>query len=249
MDENELYHDPDTVRFYDLENGGARPDFDFCVVMAAQARSVLDLGCGTGQLAVLLADGGRREVVGIDPAGAMLDIARERAGGVLVEWVVEDARTVRLGRRFDLIVMTGHAFQVFLTRDDGLAVLETVAAHLAPPGRFVFDTRNPARREWEEWTPEQSRMTVPDDRLGEVTVWNDVEFDEATNVATYTTFYRTEADGRTVSARAQIAFPTLEEVEDLAIDAGLRIERMLGEWDGTPWQDSAREIVVIGGLA
>ena len=61
-----LYHDPDLTRFYDLENGW-REDFDYCVGMARGALSVLDLGCGTGQLAAVLANDGARRVVGVDP--------------------------------------------------------------------------------------------------------------------------------------------------------------------------------------
>ena len=116
---------------------------------------VLDLGCGTGLLAAALGEGG--EVFGVDPAAAMLDVARRRAGGQRVTWVEADARTVRLGRRFDLIVMTGHAFQVLLTDDDQRAVCETIAAHLVPGGTFIFDSRNPAAEEWREWTPAASR--------------------------------------------------------------------------------------------
>src|SRR6185295_14259902 len=110
-----LYSDPDLVQFYDIENERG-VDFDYCVRFAQGARSVLDLGCGTGQLAAALVDG--RSVSGVDPASAMLDIARRRVGGESVDWVEADARTVRLGRRFDLVLLTGHAFQVFLTPDD-----------------------------------------------------------------------------------------------------------------------------------
>jgi SAM-dependent methyltransferase len=249
MDGNELYHLPDLVRFYDPLYGGARADFDFCMRLAKNASSVLDLGCGTGQLTVAMADGGRRAVFGLDPAGPMLDVARARPGGERVTWVCEDARSVRLGRRFELIVMTGHAFQVFLTREDRLAALQTFAAHLSPGGRFVFDTRNPACREWEEWTPERSRESLHHTRLGAVTVWNDVECDAETGIVTYDTHYEVAAEGRTYSARSRIAFPSKAEVAELIGEAGLRVEGWLGDWDGSPWHENAREIIALGGTA
>lgn len=242
-----LYHDPDLTRFYDLENGW-REDFDYCVGMARGALSILDLGCGTGQLAAVLANDGARRVVGVDPADPMLDIARSRPGGDCVTWVCADARTVRLEQSFDLIVMTGHAFQVFLTPDDRLAVLRTVAAHLAPEGRFVFDTRNPVCREWEEWTPERSQRVLQDAELGKIVIWDDVALDAATGVVTYETHYEPETTGRRYSARARIAFPERVEVEKLVGAAGLRIDGILGDWTGSPWQDDAREIIVVGGL-
>ncbi|CAM5400341.1 Trans-aconitate 2-methyltransferase [Mycolicibacterium aubagnense] len=132
---------------------------------------MLDLGCGTGQLTAALVDG--RAVVGVDPAGAMLDVAQRRPGGEKVDWIEADARTVRLGRKFDLIVLTGHAFQVFLTRDDRLAVLATIAAHLAPGGHFLFDSRNPMAEAWREWIPEPSQETVHHPRFGMVKGWYD----------------------------------------------------------------------------
>ncbi|WP_404934169.1 class I SAM-dependent methyltransferase [Nitratireductor sp. L15S-10] len=65
-----LYAEPDVAQFYDFR-GAARPDLAFCGKLAGNARSVLDLGCGTGELAALLSAG--RRVVGVDPAAAMLD--------------------------------------------------------------------------------------------------------------------------------------------------------------------------------
>ena len=48
----------------------------------------------------------------------MAKAAAARPGGARVQWITGDARTIRLGRRFDLVVLTGHAFQVFLTDYD-----------------------------------------------------------------------------------------------------------------------------------
>src|SRR3546814_10383004 len=107
----------------DLLENGCGADFDFCRRLAAEAKSVLDLGCGTGELAVALSEG--CDVVGVDPAPAMIEVARRRPGGDRVTWIEADARDLRLGRRFDLVLLTGHAFQVFLTRDDQAAELRS----------------------------------------------------------------------------------------------------------------------------
>ncbi len=245
MEDDPLYRDPDIARFYDLENGW-REDLAFCTGLAEGCGSVLDLGCGTGRLAARLAADGRRDVAGVDPAPAMLEIARTRPGGERVSWTCEDARTVRLGRRFDLVVLTGHAFQVFLTGGDRRDILATIAAHLAPGARFVFDTRNPACREWEEWTPERSRETLRHESLGDIVVWNDFERDDATGIVTYGTHYEVPAEGRTYSARSRIAFPSREEVAALMDETGLEVESWLGSWDGSPWHADAREIIVLG---
>ncbi|WP_420345240.1 class I SAM-dependent methyltransferase [Pelagibius sp.] len=242
-DDDRLYQDPALARFYDLENGWAA-DFDTCLGLAEEAASVLDLGCGTGELAARLADG--RAVVGIDPAAPMLAVARQRPGGDRVEWLEADARGLDLGRRFDLIVLTGHAFQVFLTADDQRAVLATIARHLAPEGRFIFDSRNPAAGAWRGWTPERSRRSLAHPQLGAVEAWNDVAQDAATGIVTYRTHYRVAASGQTFSAASKLRFTDKVTLTALLTEAGLHVERWLGDWQGGPSTDDSPELIPIG---
>ncbi len=246
MSQDRLYRDPQLARLYDLDNAGPRADFEFCRRLAERADSVLDLGCGTGELAASLAPGSR--VVGVDPAAAMLTVARDRPGGQRVEWVEADARSLRLGQRFALVMMTGHAFQTLLWPEDRLAALETIAAHLAPGGRFVFDTRNPAVEEWREWTPQNSTRTFEHARFGVVRAWGDVWQDAVTGIVTYQTHYRF-ADGRHISAASQIAFPSKGELGAGMQEAGLAVQRWLGAWDGSPWDAGQPEIIPLGRLA
>ena len=85
-----LYDDPALAGFYDWDNPWTS-DFDWFLSLVEGARSVLDLGCGTGIFSAALAARGA-EVVGVDPAGPMLAIARARKGGERVTWVQADAR-------------------------------------------------------------------------------------------------------------------------------------------------------------
>lgn len=247
MTDDRLYHDPDLAQFYDLENGWDA-DLDYCAQLAAGCASMLDLGCGTGEFAATLAQRGMRDVVGVDPAQAMLDIAAQRPGGEHVRWVAADARTVQLDQRFELIVLTGHAFQVFLTDDHRAAVLRTIASHLAPTGRFIFDSRNPADEAWTRWTPERSRRRLTHPSLGSVLAWNDATHDPLSGVVTYHTHYEVVADGRRHAASAQIAFPARSQIGSLAEEAGLEIQDWMGDWTGTPWAPDAREIICLGRL-
>jgi ubiquinone/menaquinone biosynthesis C-methylase UbiE len=241
-----LYGDPDLAQFYDLENGWAE-DLDYCRNLADGCASVLDLGCGTGLFAASLAEGTGRAMVGVDPAAAMLDVAARRPGGEHVQWILDDARTVRLDRRFDLVVLTGHAFQVFLTDEDRSSVLRTVAAHLAPEGRFIFDSRNPEFGQWRAWTPANSRRHIEHPALGRVLAWNDASCDPVTGIVTYGTFYKL-ADGRLYSSQSKIGFPSQERLASLIDAAGLTVERWLGDWSGTPFSSASPEIIPIGML-
>ena len=248
--EDRLYHDAELAQFYDLDNGWG-DDLDYCRKLAGTAQSILDLGCGTGIFAATLAGeraacGGPVDITGVDPAAAMLDIARHRAGGDHVTWIEADARQLRLGRRFDLVLLTGHAFQVFLTETDRLAVLRTIAAHLKPTGRFIFDTRNPAMAEWRGWLPDQTRRRLYHPAFGTIEAWNDRSFDAETSIVTYETHYRRLDTGQVFSADSRIAFPGRDSLERLMAAAGLVAETWLSTWRGDPASGTAKEIIPIG---
>jgi SAM-dependent methyltransferase len=250
MPENEstddrLYSDPDLVQFYDIENEGGA-DLAYCLRLAKDRRSVLDLGCGTGQLAAALADG--RSVAGVDPAAAMLKVARHRPNGQKVDWVEADARDVRLGRKFDLVLLTGHAFQVFLTQNDQASVLRTIAHHLAPGGLFIFDSRNPEMEEWRSWNPQESERILEHPLLGKIKAWNDTARDTVTGVVTYETNYEVLASGRRLSAKSKIAFPTREALDEMLDDAGLHVEDWLGDWTGGTCCRTSPEMIPVGRL-
>lgn len=244
--EDRFYGDPWFAQFYDCNFGPDRADFAFCRHLARNAASVLDLGCGTGTLLAELSQG--REAWGVDPAGAMLEIARQRPGGERARWMKADARSVRLDRRFDLVLLTGHAFQVFLTREDQAAALETIARHLSPDGCFVFDTRNPLLQAWKNWTPEKSRERINHPQHGSVVVWNDVADDPATGIVTYETHYRVVETDKTHSAVSRIAFPALDTVRELMDAAGLVAEQWYGDWRGGALRDDSPDIIPVGRL-
>jgi SAM-dependent methyltransferase len=165
-----------------------------------------------------------------------------------VTWLEADARDVRLGRRFDLVLLTGHAFQVFLTPEDQRAVLSTIARHLGPRGRFLFDSRNPNAEAWLNWTPERSRRTLVHPQHGTVEAWNDAAHDPATGIVTYETHYRVVASGRHLAARSQIKFTPKDALEYLVAESGLHATRWMGDWQGTAWTPRSKEIIPLGGL-
>lgn len=80
----------------------------------------------------------------------MLAVARRRGD---VEWVAGTAASMAFDREFDLVVMTGHAFQVLVGDEELRASLTAIRRALADGGRFGFETRNPLARAWERWNP------------------------------------------------------------------------------------------------
>ncbi len=151
-----------------------RRDLDPYIAMVDEfgARSVLDIGCGTGTFACLLAARGI-EVTGVDPAAAMLDVARTKPGAEAVQWV-HGAVTALPALQVDAAFMTGNVAQVFLTDDAWNTVLRVARDALRPGGRLVFETRVPARRAWERWTPDLTRVSVDVPGVGIVESWEDL---------------------------------------------------------------------------
>jgi SAM-dependent methyltransferase len=84
---------------------------------ALGAHVVLDVGCGTGTFACMLAAEGKK-VIGIDPAAASLDVARRKPAAGRVRWLEGEA-TGLPPVRADLVTMTGNVAQVFLTDTNG----------------------------------------------------------------------------------------------------------------------------------
>lgn len=241
-----LYRDPALAQFYDLNNGWGDAK-TFCAGLAQDAKSVLDLGCGTGMLIATLAP--ECEAVGADPAAAMLEIARTRPGGDQATWIEADAGALRLDQRFDLIVMTGNAFQTLLSEDAQRAALATIAYHLTPQGRFIFDTRSPEDEDWRTWTPEASLRHLAHPRLGRIDAWNDVAQDAATGIVTYQTHYRVAQSGQMFSAASQIAFTPRDKLCAMLADAGLRVDQWYGDWQGSPGTEASLSFIPLGGLA
>ena len=153
------FADPRLAPLYDIFDDD-RSDLHVyaAIVEELGAQSVLDIGCGTGSFAVLLAARGV-DVVGVDPAVASLDVARAKPGAERVRWLEGDATTLP-PLAVDLATMTGNVAQAIVEPDDWSGTLASIHEALRPGGCLVFETRDPARRAWEEWTPEATRRVV-----------------------------------------------------------------------------------------
>ncbi|KZL12674.1 class I SAM-dependent methyltransferase [Pseudovibrio sp. Ad26] len=243
MTHRTIFTDPDLAQFYELAPRD-RADHTFCKVLANGAHSVLDLGCGTGELTVQLAED--RHVVGLDPAAAMLELAGKRHNGEQVQWIQADARSFDLGETFDLICLTGHSFQFFLTEEDQLAALKMIAKHLSPEGQFVFDTRNPNFPGRKTRCKEETLSQTQHPDLGAIESWNLSEYDEVTQTLSFTNAYKRLETGEIFSAPSQIKYTTQDKVDQLLEEAGLCVETWLGEWTGEPYHSVSREIIPIG---
>lgn len=237
-----IFSERQLATLYDLLAPWGEPDDQFYLPLVMAARSVLDIGCGTGQLLRAARGAGHTgRLVGLDPAGAMLDVARSRTD---IEWILGDLSTVSLDREFDLIVMTGHAFQVFLTDDQLRAALAAIRAALADDGRFAFETRNPAARAWERWTPDHIReLITPDGVVVSLSYTDEPSVDG--EFVRFTHRFMSPSWDEPQLSQSTLRFLDADTLAGFLSDAGLTIEEQYGTWDRQPLTATSPEIITI----
>lgn len=216
-----IFDDPRLAPLYDLFNVD-RSDLDAYVSIADEfdARRILDVGCGTGVLALMLAERGR-EVTGVDPAAASLEVARSKPGADKVRFLLGDATTLP-PMQVDLATMTGNVAQVFLTDDDWTATLAGIHQALRPGGRLVFESRDPARRVWEDWIRDWTPQHLELAELGVVESWAEVTRVDGPLV----TFAGATSlpDGTVVPSSSTLRFREREELEASLTATGFSVD-------------------------
>lgn len=236
------YVDPRLVALYDIETTRGA-DTDFYIGLAADlgARTIIDLGCGTGRLTCELASEGRR-VIGVDPAPAMLAVARRQPGAEQVRWVEGDVSALGTPAA-DLVIMTGNVAQVFLDDNEWAATLRAIHAALRPGGYLAFESRNPDDRAWERWNRAATYAQF-DSPNGPMETWLEligVE-DGLVRIAGHNVF---AATGEVVIAGSDLRFRSQAELADSLTATGFMVEHLYGDWHRGPLVTTSRVMVFV----
>jgi len=237
-----VFGEPRLAAIYDAFEGERRVDLDHYLAIAEEfgARSLLDVGCGTGILARRAAGQGM-DVIGVDPAAASLDVARAKPGAEKVRWRHGEA-TGLSELQVDLATMTANVAHVFLTDEDWAATLHGVHAALRPGGHLVFEVRDPAHRAWERWTRENTYQSLDDPVVGRVETWWDLTEVNGPLVS-YRRTYVFAADGTTLTSDSTRRFWTRAEIESSLQAAGYVLDEVRDTPDrpGREWVFIARK--------
>ncbi len=158
-----------------------------------------------------------------------------------IEWHLGDLATLTIADAFDLVVMTGHAFQVLIEHHELQTSLAAIRALLASNGRFAFETRNPTAQAWTHWTPDYPHAIrgTGTKMVRKVTV----PFDGRTISFTHT-FTNPDWDHEQIS-QSTLRFLDSPTLLQFLNEAGLEIEAQFGNWDHTPVTDRSPEIITI----
>lgn len=216
-----IFADPRLARIYDPLDPD-RTDLDVYASLVAEfdSRSVLDIGCGTGTFASLLASEGL-EVVAVDPAEASLHVARKKPGAARVTWLAGDATSLP-PLSVDLATMTGNVAQVFLSDDDWLTTLRSARRAIRPGGRLVFEVRDPSREAWHSWNREESYSRVDVPGVGPVESWVDLT-DVTGQLVSFRKTYRFEQSHETITSDSTLRFRERQEIEAALVKTDLQL--------------------------
>jgi 2-polyprenyl-3-methyl-5-hydroxy-6-metoxy-1,4-benzoquinol methylase len=221
---HEEFRHPRLAAIYDALDPD-RGDLDVYLALIGEldVERVLDVGCGTGTFALLLARRGY-DVVAVDPAAASIEVARGKPGADRVRWVRGDATAVSVTDR-DVATMTANVVQHIEDPAHWQTTLRAVGAALRPGGYVVFETRDPAARAWERWTREATYRRTEVRGEGNVETWVEVTDLSWPLVRIRGTFVFA-SDGTTLTSDSTLRYRERDEVEASLLDNGFEVSQV-----------------------
>jgi SAM-dependent methyltransferase len=211
------------ARLYDPWSVSVVEDVEFYVAEAVRSGGpVLELGVGTGRIAVPTARAGVR-VVGVDSSEGMLAVAREQAelAGVELDLRLGDMRDPPVDEQFALVVIPFRTLLHMQTDDDRRAALAAVRARLVDGGRFVFDVFTPGADDIAET---HGRWIEREPGIFERADWDE---------ESRTLILRVSGNG--TEAELSLAWLPFEQWHELLAEARFVVEGLYGWFDRTPY--------------
>ncbi|MGZ4206108.1 MAG: class I SAM-dependent methyltransferase [Actinomycetota bacterium] len=237
------------VDFYDEWASAQRDDAPFYVKRAADVRGpVVELGVGTGRVAIAIAEAGR-DVIGVDISDAMLTEAVRRAAvaGVAdrISLVEGNMRDFVADPPVELVIVPFRAFLHMLTVDDQLAALGAIHRSLVPGGRLVLNFFVPdPQMQVAQHGRKTSHGEFTDERGRRCEMWGVPTFDPTTQLLHLRVGLDVYEDERlvdTVETEFDLRVIYRYEFEHLLARAGFEVEALYGWFDERPLEGDARE--------
>ena len=208
-----------------------------CLRDLAGGGAVLELGIGTGRLALPLAAAGLR-VHGIDASPEMLDRLAAKPGGSDIDVTLADFSSFEVPGRFTLAILAFNTIFALPDQDAQVACFANAARHLAPGGAFVV----------EAWIPDvgafrHNRLVRPRIMQEARISIETVELDPVDQMMRTTQAVFSEGSVRLYPANHRYAWPA--ELDLMARLAGMRRELRWEDWSGTPFGSESRTHVTV----
>src|SRR3954447_18560129 len=245
------------ARDYDLDLADHADDVDFYLALAGRGgQNVLELGCGTGRLAIPIAQNGNH-VVGVDNDPAMLARAQMAwaaasgpAGGAL-DLVESDLLEYEDDRRFDLVILGLNMLPSLAGREAQARALVVAGHHLKRAGRLIVDVTLPSPAELQTWDGSVSlawERTDPENGDTVAKLWS-TEYDHVYEVAVVTTYFDSWPAGggalHRVGRRDELHLLSATALQTLVAQAGLAVEQAGGDYAMSPLDAAGERAVLV----
>jgi ubiquinone/menaquinone biosynthesis C-methylase UbiE len=254
-------HQPDTyifdrfARFYDDDYRHYDDDIETIAMVTAECGDpILELGCGTGRVLLPLAAAGHT-ITGVDISSALLaraaDKLKQQHLTGQVHLLQADLRAFDLPQKaFAFAFCTSNTLMHFPTAVDQIAVLRNAARHLRPGGRLLIDLFNPdlLRLFAVEGVMELADRWQDAQTGAEVLKWSVRRIDLAEQLQeTLFIYEEVYADGRTQRTICPFTLRFLwrSEAELMLQAAGLRVEDVMGDFEGAPYASDSEHLILI----
>jgi len=209
---------------------------------------IIDIGCGTGLLTCELAKEGY-QMIGVEPARLMLEVARKSAYGNQVKWIEGNALSLS-DFNADLAIMTGHVAQFHVDEDYWINSLKSIHNALRPGGYVAFESRNPAVQPWvtqtehKDWHSSSSPRKATDPIVGALETWSEVAKIEGERV-TFKGHYLFTKTGEELISMNELIFRTKEEITNSLEKTGFSIDNVYGFWDWSLANEESPEFIFV----
>jgi SAM-dependent methyltransferase len=247
----------DIAELYDFAYWDFTDDLEFYANIARiNDGPVLELGVGTGRVAVRLAQAGL-QVTGIDESPSMLDRAHANSRSARLSpkrlHLVQASMTdFDLGKRFGAVIVAANTFQHLLSTGEQRACLACIARHLEPAGIFAASLHSPAAVSWEEsGAPATLRLdwTRRHPDTGDLVMKMVVSEPDSSRMLRRVTYVydRVGADGsvRRSVFETELRYSTQAEMELLLQEAGLRVTHVYGDYDLSPVSPDTEHLIFV----
>jgi SAM-dependent methyltransferase len=226
---DDIFEHPRSVSIYDALDPD-RSDLDVVRRHRWCARRTPRSGRGLRNRHVRAASGGPRpRGEGVDPAGGSLDVARAKPGANRVHWIHSDATTLPQ-MQVDLVTMTANVAQAVVDPQGWEGTLLGAYDVLRPGGHFVFETRDPEERAWQEWNRAESYSITEIQGVGAVESWVDmVEVSGPLVRLRWTWVF--DSDREVLTSDSTLRFRARDEVEAALVASGFTVDEVRGTPD------------------
>jgi SAM-dependent methyltransferase len=226
-------YDEDEAEMFDPEV--VEPVVDFLAELAGDG-AVLELGIGTGRIAIPLAQRGV-QVHGVDLSEAMVARLRAKPGAEKIEITIGDFATTSIEGTFSLAYLVFNTIGNLTSQDEQVACFQNVAAHLEPGGRFVIETGVPGLR---RLSPGETfrLFDVSDTHLG-------IDEYDAVSQRLVSHHYNRRLDGSFEHSSLPLRFVWPAELDLMARLAGMTLLERWGGWKREPFTSESTKHVSV----